>query len=197
MLTKTPLTKTPRLTSARLILRMGKPADIPAILDYYEINRQFLEPFEPQRPADFYTASFWHSILEMRQQDFYEGHSIKLFIFEQAHPTAIIGTLNLNSIVLGAFHGANLGYGLSAQKQGQGYMTEAGARIVTYAFDVLNLHRLMAAYMPHNHRSANVLKRLGFQIEGLAKDYLCIDGQWQDHVMTSLINPNWQTPEFS
>lgn len=189
------LMKTPELTSARLVLRMGKPVDIPAILHYYEVNRLYLEPFEPERPDDFYTVSFWRSILDLREQDFYAGHSLKLFIYEQANPETIIGTINLNSIVLGALHGANLGYGLSARNQGQGYMTEAGARLVTYAFEKLNLHRLMAAYMPHNHRSANVLKRLGFQVEGLAKDYLFIDGQWQDHVMTSLVNPNWQALE--
>jgi ribosomal-protein-alanine N-acetyltransferase len=97
--------------------------------------------------------------------------------------------------VRGALHGATLGYGLSAQHQGQGYMTEAGQRLVAYAFDDLNLHRLMANYMPHNQRSANVLKRLGFAIEGIARDYLFINGQWQDHVLTSLVNPSWQMPE--
>jgi ribosomal-protein-alanine N-acetyltransferase len=135
-------------------------------------------------------------VLAARESDFYADQGVKLLIFLRAEPDQVIGTINLNTIVRGAFQAATLGYGLSAQHQGQGYMTEAGQRLMTYAFDQLKLHRVMANYMPHNHRSASVLKRLGFQIEGIARDYLFINGQWQDHVMTSLINPHWQAPEL-
>ena len=47
----------------------------------------------------------------------------------------------------------------------------------------------MASYIPDNKRSANLLSRLGFEIEGQARQYLRIDGRWQDHVLTALINP--------
>lgn len=50
----------------------------------------------------------------------------------------------------------------------------------------------MAAYLPHNQRSAKLLKRLGFVVEGYACDYLTIDGQWEDHILTSLTNCNWK-----
>lgn len=183
------------LTTQRLVLRLGKTEDIPAILQYYRANRAYLEPFEPQRPDNFYTRDFWKTVLVARESDWRTGYAVKLLIFLQAEPDQVIGTINLNTIVRGAFHGATLGYGLSAQHQGQGYMTEAGQRLMTYAFDELNLHRIMANYMPQNHRSANVLKRLGFQIEGIARDFLFINGLWQDHVMTSLVNPHWQMPE--
>jgi len=53
------------------------------------------------------------------------------------------------------------------------------------------MHRIMANYMPHNARSGDLLARLGFQKEGYAKDYLLIDGRWQDHVLTSLTAPDW------
>jgi ribosomal-protein-alanine N-acetyltransferase len=51
----------------------------------------------------------------------------------------------------------------------------------------------MANYMPHNRRSGNVLKRLGFVVEGYARDYLMINGKWEDHIFTSLINPHWRS----
>ncbi|MBE9234176.1 30S ribosomal protein S5 alanine N-acetyltransferase, partial [Cuspidothrix issatschenkoi LEGE 03284] len=50
-----------------------------------------------------------------------------------------------------------------------------------------------ANYMPHNRRSAKVLKRLGFVVEGYATDYLMINGQWEDHILTSLTNPHWRS----
>jgi ribosomal-protein-alanine N-acetyltransferase len=54
----------------------------------------------------------------------------------------------------------------------------------------------MANYMPHNERSKNVLKRLGFVQEGYAKEYLLINGQWQDHILTSITNPQWKSPKY-
>ena len=61
---------------------------------------------------------------------------------------------------------------------------------IDYVFSEYNLHRIMANYIPTNSRSENLLNKLGFQKEGLAKSYLKIAGSWQDHVLTSKINPN-------
>jgi ribosomal-protein-alanine N-acetyltransferase len=55
-----------------------------------------------------------------------------------------------------------------------------------------NMHRIAASYMPRNVRSEAVLNAMGFTREGFAKDYLLIDDKWEDHVLTSLINPNWK-----
>lgn len=46
----------------------------------------------------------------------------------------------------------------------------------------------MANYIPSNIRSENVLQKLGFEKEGYAKKYLKINGLWQDHILTSLVN---------
>ena len=49
----------------------------------------------------------------------------------------------------------------------------------------------MANDMPHNKRSGDLLARLGFEKEGYAKDYLLIDGEWRDHVLTALTTSQW------
>lgn len=67
-------------------------------------------------------------------------------------------------------------------------MTEAVEAVVTYAFEVLTLNRVSANYMPGNVRSARLLSRLGFEVEGLARRLVAIDGVWQDHVLTSKLN---------
>ena len=61
---------------------------------------------------------------------------------------------------------------------------------IDHVFSEYNLHRIMANYIPSNIRSEKLLDKLGFQKEGLAKSYLKIAGSWQDHVLTSKINPN-------
>jgi ribosomal-protein-alanine N-acetyltransferase len=48
----------------------------------------------------------------------------------------------------------------------------------------------MANYMPRNERSAKLLASLGFEREGYAKRYLQIAGQWEDHVLTALVDPD-------
>jgi [ribosomal protein S5]-alanine N-acetyltransferase len=47
----------------------------------------------------------------------------------------------------------------------------------------------MANFRPENRRSESVLTSIGFRREGLARSYLRINGQWADHVLTSMINP--------
>ncbi|PSN18197.1 30S ribosomal protein S5 alanine N-acetyltransferase [filamentous cyanobacterium CCP5] len=180
------------LESDRLRLRLGEADDIDSIIRYFTVNRAYLEPFEPQRPNNFLTRAYWQAELEARRIDAVMGRSLKLFIFTQSDPKQAIGVINFNNMIWGAFQAATLGYSLAAAHQGQGYMVEAGARLIRYGFEVLNLHRIMANYMPHNQRSAKVLKRLGFEVEGQARRYLFINGKWQDHVLTSLINPEWK-----
>ena len=68
-------------------------------------------------------------------------------------------------------------------------MKKLCTHVISYAFDELGLNRVMANYMPSNLRSEALLNRLGFVREGVAKKYLKINGVWEDHVLTSLLNP--------
>lgn len=70
-------------------------------------------------------------------------------------------------------------------------MSEAVGKAIQYMFEKQKLHRIMANYMPSNERSARLLRKLGFVIEGHAKKYLLINGQWEDHILTSLTNEKW------
>ncbi len=67
-------------------------------------------------------------------------------------------------------------------------MREALTPAISYIFDQVGLHRVMANFRPENVRSAQLLERLGFEREGLARSYLRINGVWADHVLTSLFN---------
>jgi ribosomal-protein-alanine N-acetyltransferase len=73
-------------------------------------------------------------------------------------------------------------------------MGEAVTAAVRYAFADLGLHRVKAAYLPGNERSGRLLRRLGFAVEGYARDYLLIAGRWQDHVLVGRTNPDWLPP---
>lgn len=186
----------PCLRTERLILRMGRVPDAGRVLDYLVGNREFLAPFEPSKPSGYYTEAFWREQFARSLQEFHSEQSVRLFLFRAESPDdgggPVIGTVNLTGIFRGPFQACLLGYGLAERAQGNGYMAEALRAVIGYAFGDLALHRVMANYMPHNLRSARVLERLGFSVEGHAKDYILIQGAWRDHVLTSLVNPNWR-----
>jgi [ribosomal protein S5]-alanine N-acetyltransferase len=184
----------PLITSDRLLLRIGIQEDIPQILKYFTENKEYLSPYYPTWAEGFFTETYWQYQVEGNLLEFLHDHSLKLFIYPKKNLVKIIGAVNFNNFVRGAAHFCFLGYSLAEAEQGKGYMTEALQAATQYVFTQLNMHRIMANYMPHNQRSGNVLKRLGFVVEGYARDYLLINGQWQDHIMTSLTNPHWQMP---
>jgi len=186
----------PIITSDRLLLRIAIKEDIPQILKYFIENKSYLTPFYPQWADDFFTEQYWQYQLENTFLEFIHDQSLKLFIFPKKKPNVIIGTVNFSNFIRGAAHFCYVGYSLAETEQGKGYMTEGLKAAIQYVFDDLNFHRVMANYMPHNQRSGNVLKRLGFVVEGYARDYLLINGKWQDHILTSLTNPNWQPEEY-
>ncbi len=184
----------PLITSDRLILRIALQEDIPYILKYFNKNKNYLTPFYPTWAENFFTEEYWQYQIEGSLLEFIDGHSLKLVISPKKNITAIIGTINFSNFVRGAAHFCFVGYSLAENEQGKGYMTEGLKAATEYVFKELNMHRIMANYMPHNQRSGDVLKRLGFVVEGYARDYLLINGEWQDHILTSLTNPNWQIP---
>lgn len=179
----------PQLTGERVRLSAVQCADVQQVLDYYQRNRQFLQPWEPLRDAHFYTHEFWMTELAAREQRLTEGTGISFGVFHQ-HSNELIGFCNFSNIVRGVFQACHLGYALDQRFEGQGFMSEALALGIGYVFEQLHLHRVMANYMPANQRSAAVLARLGFVREGYASRYLKINGVWEDHILTALINPD-------
>jgi ribosomal-protein-alanine N-acetyltransferase len=106
----------------------------------------------------------------------------------------VLGTVNFTQIFRGAFQACYLGYSLDHRLEGRGLMHEAVGAAIRHVFDVLKLHRIMVNYVPSNERSATLARRLGFVPEGIARDYLYIDGAWRDHVLTALTNPDAPAP---
>jgi ribosomal-protein-alanine N-acetyltransferase len=181
-----------RLETPRLVIRELHRRDLPALVDYLTRNRAFHGPFEPVRSPEYFTVDFWRERFLADRRLVREGHSLRLFLFGKDEPERIIGLVAFNNIVRGAFESANLGYMLDETAEGKGLMTEALGAAIDYAFGPMNLHRLAAAYLVDNFRSARVLDRLAFSVEGTARQYLRINGRWQDHVLTALVNRSWR-----
>jgi ribosomal-protein-alanine N-acetyltransferase len=185
----------PVIEAGRVFLRMAEVRDAPEIVRYFRENREHLAGSRPRMGPEFFTDEFWRSQVHASLAEFRTDRSLRLFAFEKPRRQRVIGNVNFVQFQRGAAYYCTLGYGIAADREGQGLMREALQAAIAYVFRDLNMHRVQANYVPWNRRSGGLLRRLGFQVEGYARDYLYLDGAWQDHVLTSLVNPDWKPEE--
>ena len=179
----------PIIDTERTVLTLPEPDQAGLLLDYVTANQDHLAPWEPERDEPYFTLEGCRTRLELARAGYEAGVSVQ-FCALNRDISRMVGSCNFSNIVGGAFQACTLGYSIALKDQGTGLMREILAAGIGYMFQVRDLHRIMANHIPANHRSARLLESLGFQKEGYAQSYLNIDGRWQDHVLTALINPS-------
>ncbi len=178
------------LITKKLILRSINIDDFSAFKAFENRNKAHLEKWESI--TDLPTDEEYQNRLKNWQKECEEERSVRFFIFDKINTHQIIGMCNLSQIYRGSFQACYLGYKIDHTYEAQGLMYEALQETIRFAFEDLKLHRIMANYMPSNIRSAKLLNRLGFEIEGYAKNYLLINNKWENHILTSLSYEQWQ-----
>jgi ribosomal-protein-alanine N-acetyltransferase len=155
------------------LIRAVRPEDAGELAALYRANRDFLAPFEPVRPPEFFTA---------------EGQTARLRrqLADDTHPFAILddgsiaGTINLFGIVRDGPESGAIGYWVDGARNGRGLATAAVGEMLEFAFGDLGLHRVEAATLVENLPSQRVLEKNEFERIGLARGYLRIAGDWRD-----------------
>jgi [ribosomal protein S5]-alanine N-acetyltransferase len=193
------------ITTARLRLVAGDPGLAPAVCEFQRRNRQHFAPWDPPTADSFYSLEAQSLRVAHGVTAFQNDTAYRYWLIDASRaggarlPSSdvdVIGSVHFSQVSRGAFQSAMLGYALDEAHVGQGLMSEAIVAGLEEMFSPrVNLHRVQAAYRPENVRSARVLERLGFRPEGLAPAYLYIDGAWRDHVITSLRNPAFVSPD--
>ena len=181
----------PDINTQRLSLRVLDSEYAQIWADYALRNRDHHAASAPSRSDEYYGAEYWGERLINAQKRFEEGTSVEMFLLARENPRRIIGNCSFDGFSFGAFQACYLGYNFDKDEVGNGYMTEALDAAISYAFELTGIHRIMANYMPTNARSGNVLKRLGFRVEGYARNYLRLNGAWQDHILTAMHSDEW------
>jgi ribosomal-protein-alanine N-acetyltransferase len=180
------------IETPRLVLRASDPAMSREVLAFVARNQAHFAPWDPPTPEGFFTARGQRERLLKSRRAFATGDAFRYWLTLRDEPSRIVGQAHVFAVSRGAFHSAMLGYQLDQQLQGTGLMHEALQPLVAAMFsEPVRLHRLQAAHLPENLKSAAVLERLGFHAEGLARHYLYINGQWRDHVINALLNPSF------
>ena len=183
------------LATTRLILSTPRLGQAAAMLDFMARNREHLKPWSPPEPPRLYTLPHWQEAIAKYGSAFESGTAVRFWLSPRDDSERVIGSIGFSQIFRGPFCSCVLGYQIDHQCEGQGLMSEALRQAMHYMFAEQKVHRIAANYRPENVRSGRLLAKLGFRIEGYAKDYLYIDGAWRDHILTSVTNaafdPGW------
>jgi [ribosomal protein S5]-alanine N-acetyltransferase len=169
--------------------RLLEAADAVRLADLVQRSRAYLEPWEPVRPETYFTVDGQRDVVAQSLERYAEGAHVPYVILDDERQ--VVGRINLNNVVRGAFQSASVGYWLAEEASGRGLATAALAEMVQVGFNEQGLHRLEAGTVPHNIRSQRVLLHNGFVQFGLAPRYLSIAGRWQDHLLFQRLADDW------
>jgi ribosomal-protein-alanine N-acetyltransferase len=172
----------PAIAGDGVSLRAPQMGDFAEWASLREASRDFLTPWEPIWPADDLTRSSFRRRIKRYFEDQRSDIAYPFFIFRKSD-NALVGGLTLANVRRGCAQAGSLGYWMGAKFARQGHMTAAVRAVIPFAFATLRLHRVEAACIPANVASIRLLEKAGFQREGFARQYLCIDGAWQDHLL--------------
>ena len=176
---------TTNLETERLILRKLRPEDSDALYAIF---------------SDKQTLEYWgHAPYTQKQQAvtsiqehlaFWDAGKSLCMAIEHKASAGLIGTISLFNFYEDSRR-AEVGYILSRPHWGSGIMSEALVAILGYAFIDLNLNRLEADIDPGNAASARLLKKMGFQLEGLLRERWIVGDLVTDTELYGLLHSDY------
>ena len=175
-----------RLEGAGVRLRPHRSGDFAEWARVREASRDFLQPWEPTWPADDLTRGAYRRRLGAYAQDMERGVAYPFLVFRR-DDNALMGGVTLSNIRRGVAQMGSVGYWIGRPFTRRGHTLDAVRAVTAFAFDRLRLHRVEAACIPTNEASRGVLAKAGFEHEGMARDYLKINGVWRDHLLFGLV----------
>jgi ribosomal-protein-serine acetyltransferase len=170
---------------AKLMLLEERHA--PDVFALVDTNREHLRRWLPwvdgTKSADD-SRNFIRSSLEK----FARGEGFDAGIWQDGAIAGLIGLFDTSP----NRHKAEIGYWLAENFTGRGLMTRACTAVLEHAFDELKLHRVIIRCAVSNDASCAVAKRLGFTLEGVARDEGWLYDHHISHNIFSLLEPEWR-----
>ena len=166
----------------RMTLRPPQHGDLAAWAALRDQSRDFLKPWEPSWSHDHLSRKNFTNRVYWANRSIAQGSALPLFLIRR-DDDALIGALTVDHIRRGPAQAGTTGYWVGQPYARHGYMREALAAVVHYAFTELDISRLEAGCLPENAASRGLLEKVGYKYEGVAQSYLQINGRWRNHVL--------------
>ena len=173
----------PQLETDRLVLRELVSADAddlfrifsdPSVTRFYDLDT-FTEPREAEE------------LIHRFRQRYERQIGLRWALALKESPGSAIGTCGFN-IWIQSSNRAVLGYDLARVHWNQGFMTEALAAVIRFGFDQMQLNRVETIAFTENEASHRMLEKLGFEREGVLREYEFLKGAYVDMVLHSLLH---------
>ena len=187
-----PVRGTAALNESTVISGIRTRLKMPVANDYTDWSklraesRHFLKPWEPTWPHDALSRYSFRRRLKAYNHEWRQGTGFS-FLVHRLADRALLGGVTLSNVRRGVAQAASMGYWIGERFSRQGLMSEAVGAVVEFAFEELALHRVEAACLPNNDASRSLLLKVGFRQEGYARQYLRINGKWQDHLLFEML----------
>jgi [ribosomal protein S5]-alanine N-acetyltransferase len=175
-----------RLEGPRVFLLPPRMGDFKAWAALRDESNAFLTPWEPTWPHDALSRHAFRRRLKAYSQEWRQGTGFSFLVYRLSD-SALMGGVTLSNVRRGVAQAASLGYWIGERFARQGFMSEAVSAVLEFAFEELALHRIEAACLPENDASRSLLLKVGFRQEGYARQYLRINGKWQDHLLFEIL----------
>ncbi|WP_339317719.1 GNAT family protein [Paenibacillus sp. FSL R10-2734] len=104
----------------------------------------------------------------------------------------VIGSCGYNHWQLQGAYRGEIGCDLSPAFWGLGYMKEALGLVLDYGFNIMGLNRIEALCHPENIRAERLVNALGFQKEGVLRQYRQTTSGFQDITLLALLSGDWR-----
>ncbi len=161
----------PKIETERLMLRQMEAMDAMDLHAFYA-NKKVTKHLDWHGPA---SAADSGTLIESWNQAFRERRLIPWGISLREQPQ-LMGTVILMP-TRGAFDDEHrfpltLGYDLRPDQWNKGIMTEALRGVIDFTKHYIHPNRIQAEVVPDNQASIKLLSKLGFQQEGLLRQYL-------------------------
>ena len=167
-------------------LQLVSPLSIDAdeFARYKQDSQAFHLEFGAQNPR-YIEASFWHQRFAEEALARLRREALTLLV-RRLDTNALIGACHFSGFLGGRYQHCSVGFNVAQAEQGQGFMTEAVAAAIDYVCEHWEIHRVEAFYEADNAKSAQLLQRLGFRVEGVLASYLLLRGTWRDCTLAAL-----------
>jgi len=175
----------PKIETKRLILRQLTPDDLDFVFQHFS-NPSITEFLLDEPPVSDISQA--QEIIEFYLEP--EKKSRNRWGIVLKSNDQIIGTCGFHKWNKRDLR-AEIGYDLNPDFWGKGIMTEALRAAIQNGWDGMGLNRIEAIVYPENQRSMHLLHKLGFQTEGLFRDYHHLNGRFYDHYILSLLKMDW------
>lgn len=171
----------PILETDRLILRELTNEDAEGIFACF--SNEYVTRFYGQETLKSVEEA--EKFVDIFSKNYSEKKGIRWGI-ERKESKGIIGTIGFNAW-LPKHKRAEIGYEIHPQQWRKGYTSEAVSEVLSYGFDVMGLTRIGAVVFIENEASKKLLGKVGFQQEGVLRNYMYQDGKAYDTYVYSLL----------